>query len=285
MNEVALAIRIGREPERERGKLVKDRKQFERGVLVVRTLGCALLGVAAVAEREVWQRRDAHCHRQVGLVGIGKVGAQRDGVALEFHHATSHDQLGTLAGDGTVRRDGEDVIARPERVVAGLQVRPRDRQAVDVFALIVALENRLAIEQDVPRPASVIHANFLHLHAARGGDGIRDGALLLQLVHREIGLVVRDEAKLDGGGGEGKRDDEESENDEWKTLNVQLPTLNVSGALARVIHHSHCVVHHFSACRQTAASWSSIDTSSRAGGCRRRGRCLRRWGSRRSGAS
>ena len=120
MDEVALAIGVRREPERERGEFIEDRQEFERTVLSARLLRRRFLGVASVAQGEIWQRRDAHRHRQIRLVRIGEKRAQRDWVAFDPHHARRGDQLGALTRHRAVRGHGEDVVARPDGVVAGL---------------------------------------------------------------------------------------------------------------------------------------------------------------------
>ena len=194
MHEVAVACGVGRQPERERGELQLlsglplERQQFA-GLFRVR--------VARIADRQARQRRHPHRDRHL-LRRIADGGAQCDRVARDLHDVAGDPQVGALGRDAAILAHGEDVIAWPDRVIARLEVGLRHGKAVDVFPFVIAFEDRLAVEQHVPRPAGVIHADLSHLDAIRRGDRVDDRPLPLQGVDRLGRVVERHEPQFDG---------------------------------------------------------------------------------------
>ena len=194
MQQITLRVRARRQPDRERREFLEHRQQLAR---LVRALARRRRRIRRVAQREIRQRRRAHRHRQIALIGIRPIRAHRHRIRLDAHHAVGDEQLRVLRGKRAIRGDVEDVIPRPQHMIARLQHRLRNRQAINVFALVVALEKGLVIEQHIARPAHDLHAHLPHLDARRRRDRIDDRLAPLELVHRRVRLIERHEPQLD----------------------------------------------------------------------------------------
>ena len=204
MHEVAIAGGVGGQPERERAKLqLLSALRFGRQQLA----GLLRLGIGGVADREVWQRRRPHRDRHL-LRRVAHIGAERDRITLDLHDVASDLELGALCRNRAICPHGEDMVAGPDRVVPRLEVGLRHGQAVDVFALVIPLEDRLAVEQHVSRPAGVVDADLFHLHAIGCGDRIDDRPLLHELIDRLAQIVERHELQLHRGGRQRQQRDE-----------------------------------------------------------------------------
>jgi hypothetical protein len=136
-----------------------------------------------------------------GLAGIGTedvnaVQAQEDGTILDANIGISGGQL--AAG---VER--ERVIAGLNGVLAGAQFLRVDVEAgaaVDVFILVVALEEELAVDVGIADPEDAVLAEE-GLGAARIGEAHRrDGPNLFQLADRPGRVEIADELDDDPAG-------------------------------------------------------------------------------------
>ena len=197
MHDVAIAGGVGRQPERERGELqLLSALRFGRQQLA----GLLGIGIGGIADRQVWQRCRPHRDRHL-LRRVADIGGQRDRITLDLHDVAGDLELGALCRNRAILPDGEDVVAGPDRVIPRLEVGLRHGQPVDVLALVIPLEDRLAVEQHVSRPAGVVDTDLFHLHAVGGGDRIDDRPLLHELVDRLARIVERHELQLHRGSG------------------------------------------------------------------------------------